>query len=46
MHLNLIYMEMKETFSYVAPAMSVIEVEVEKGFASSAEGWGVEGGNG
>ena len=31
--------------SYVAPAMSVIEVEVEKGFASSAEGWEMGEGN-
>ena len=37
---------MKEIMNYVAPAMNVIEVEVEKGFASSAESWGVEGGNG
>ncbi len=37
---------MKEIFNYVAPAVNVIEVEVEKGFASSTENWGVEGGNG
>jgi hypothetical protein len=31
---------------YEAPVMSIIEVEVEKGFASSAEGWQDEVGNG
>lgn len=31
---------------YEAPVVSLIEVEVEKGFASSAEGWLDEVGNG
>ena len=31
-------MEMKEFLSYVAPVVRVIEVEVEKGFATSPDG--------
>ena len=39
-------METKEILSYVAPAISIIEIEVENGFASSAEGWQDGIGNG
>ena len=35
------FMERKKTVeNYEAPVMEVIEVEVEKGFAVSNEGWG------
>lgn len=35
-------MEMKEFLGYVAPVVEVIEVEVEKGFATSNEETGNE----
>ena len=34
---NHVIMEMKEFLSYVAPVVKVIEVEVEKGFATSSD---------
>lgn len=39
-------MDMKEFLNYVAPVVDVIEVEVEKGFATSNEIYGDEGGEG
>ena len=39
---NHVFMEMKEFLSYEAPVVKVIEVEVEKGFATSNEGTGNE----
>ena len=35
---------MEKMYGYVAPVVEVIEVEVEKGFATSGEGWGQQGG--
>ena len=31
---------MEKVYSYEAPVVEIIEVEVEKGFAASGEAWG------
>lgn len=38
-------MRMEKMYGYVAPVVEIIEVEVEKGFATSGESWGQQGGN-
>lgn len=37
---------MEKNYGYEAPQVEVIEVEVEKGFATSGEGWVGDQGNG
>ncbi len=39
-------MDMKDFLSYVAPVVKVIEVEVEKGFATSGNDFGDSGPDG